>query len=81
MLLVKQARAEGFLVFQFGHCYAEEGMLKYREAIEDGLENTPKAFIAMLIIQGVRPALVAFLERTEFLKTLLLTAIPIPVVA
>jgi leukotriene B4 12-hydroxydehydrogenase/15-oxo-prostaglandin 13-reductase len=57
-LLVKQARAEGFLVFQFADRYAEglkqmaawmkEGKLKYREDIVEGFENTPKAFIAML---------------------------------
>jgi NADPH-dependent curcumin reductase CurA len=57
-LLVKQARAEGFLVFQFVDRYPEgigqlaqwlkEGRLKYREDIEEGIENTPRAFIAML---------------------------------
>jgi leukotriene B4 12-hydroxydehydrogenase/15-oxo-prostaglandin 13-reductase len=58
MLLVKQARAEGFLVFQFLERYPEglkqisdwikEGKLKYKEDIEEGLENTPRAFMAML---------------------------------
>jgi leukotriene B4 12-hydroxydehydrogenase/15-oxo-prostaglandin 13-reductase len=58
MLLVKQARAEGFLVFQFLEKYPQgivqmakwlkEGKLKYKEDIEEGLENTPKAFIEML---------------------------------
>ena len=57
-LLVKQARAEGFLVFQFVDRYPEgiaqlaqwvrEGKVKYKEDIEVGLENTPRAFIAML---------------------------------
>ena len=57
-LLVKQARAEGFLVFQFIDRYPEgisqmatwlrEGKLKYKEDIEEGIENTPRAFIAML---------------------------------
>lgn len=58
LLLVKQARAEGFLVFQFAERYAEglqqmaqwikEGKLKYTETIEDGIENAPRAFISML---------------------------------
>jgi NADPH-dependent curcumin reductase CurA len=57
-LLVKQARAEGFLVFQFLERYPEglsqmaqwvkEGKLKYKEDIEEGIENTPRAFMAML---------------------------------
>ena len=57
-LLVKQARAEGFLVSQFANRFPEglkqmadwlkEGKLKYREDIEEGLENAPRAFIAML---------------------------------
>jgi NADPH:quinone reductase len=57
-LLVKQAKAEGFLVFQFADRYAEglkqmaewikQGKLKYREDIEEGIENTPHAFMAML---------------------------------
>ncbi|HSF22586.1 MAG TPA: NADP-dependent oxidoreductase [Blastocatellia bacterium] len=57
-LLVKQAKAEGFLVFQFANRYAEglkqmaewikQGKLKYREEIEHGIENAPRAFMAML---------------------------------
>ncbi len=57
-LLTKQARAEGFLVFQFADRYEEalkqlagwlkEGRLKYREDIVDGIGNAPSAFIAML---------------------------------
>src|SRR5262249_46322227 len=57
-LLVKQAKAEGFLVFQFADRYAEglgqmarwvkEGKLKYREAVVEGIENTPRAFMSML---------------------------------
>ena len=57
-LIVKQARAEGFLVFQFADRFEEgirqmatwlaEGKLKYREDIEQGIENTPRAFIGML---------------------------------
>lgn len=57
-LLVKQARAEGFLVFQFADRYPEalqqltrwlqEGKLKYREDIVDRIENAPRAFLGML---------------------------------
>ncbi len=56
-LLVKQAKAEGFLVFQYLNRYPEgiaqmaqwlkEGKLKYREEIIEGFENTPKAFIGL----------------------------------
>lgn len=57
-MIVKQARVEGFLVFQFfdkfGPAAAEmagwikEGKLKYREDIVEGFENLPRAFIGML---------------------------------
>lgn len=57
-LIVKQARAEGFLVFQFVSRYAEglkqmaewlkQGKLKYREQFVGGIENAPRAFIGML---------------------------------
>lgn len=57
-LIEKQARVEGFLVFQFAERFREglqqlgawlaEGRLKYREEIVDGLENAPAAFIGML---------------------------------
>jgi NADPH:quinone reductase len=57
-LLTKQARAEGFLYFQFEGRYEEsfaqisvwirEGKLKYREQIVQGFENTPRAFIGIL---------------------------------
>jgi NADPH-dependent curcumin reductase CurA len=57
-LLVKQAKAEGFLVFQYADRYAEglkqmaewlkQGKLKYREDIEHGIENAPRAFMEML---------------------------------
>jgi NADPH:quinone reductase len=58
LLLTKQAKAEGFLVFQFAERYAEglrqmaewikEGRLKYTETIAEGIENAPRAFISML---------------------------------
>jgi NADPH-dependent curcumin reductase CurA len=57
-LIVKQARAEGFLVFQFADKYTQgitemagwikEGKLKYKEDIVTGFDNLPKAFIGML---------------------------------
>jgi NADPH-dependent curcumin reductase CurA len=57
-LVVKQAKIEGFLVFQFADRYEEalkqlgtwlrEGRIKYREDIVEGLENAPAAFIGML---------------------------------
>ena len=56
--IVRQAKVEGFLVQQFSDRYDEayrqlstwlrEKRLKYREDIALGLENAPKAFIAML---------------------------------
>ncbi len=57
-LIVKQARAEGFLVFQFADKFPQaavemsgwikEEKLKYREDIVEGFENLPRAFIGML---------------------------------
>jgi len=57
-LLIKQARAEGFLVSQFADRYPQAlqqltdwlraGKLKYREDIVEGIGNAPRAFIAML---------------------------------
>jgi leukotriene B4 12-hydroxydehydrogenase/15-oxo-prostaglandin 13-reductase len=57
-LLVRQARAEGFIVSRFADRF-EEGMrqmgewlkagkLKYEETIEQGFENMPRAFFSML---------------------------------
>lgn len=56
-LIVKRARAEGFLVFQFADRYSEgirqlaqwlhEDKLTYKETITEGIENTPKAFIGL----------------------------------
>jgi NADPH-dependent curcumin reductase CurA len=58
MLLIRQARAEGFLVFQFADRYAEglahlaewlrQGKLKYKEDILEGIENAPRAFLRLL---------------------------------
>ena len=58
ILLVRQAKAQGFLVFQFAARYDEArtqltkwvraGKIKHREEFADGIENAPGAFIAML---------------------------------
>jgi hypothetical protein len=57
-LIVKQARAEGFLVSRFVERFPEglrqlatwlkQGKLKYREEISHGIETAPQAFIGML---------------------------------
>jgi len=57
-LVVKQARMEGFLVFQFADRYEpalqqlaawlRQGKIRYREDVAVGIENTPAAFIGML---------------------------------
>ena len=57
-LIEKQARVEGFLVFQFAGRYPEglrqmaewyrAGRIKIREEIVEGIENAPQAFIGML---------------------------------
>ena len=57
-LLVKQARMEGFLVYQFADRYAlarrrlarwiADGRVKYREDLIEGLENAPRAFIGLM---------------------------------
>lgn len=56
-LIVKRARAEGFLVFDFADRASEArrelaswlaaGKIQYRETITDGLENAPAAFIGL----------------------------------
>ncbi len=58
VLIQKQARMEGFLVFQFAsrHEHARQRMaawirggdLRYKEDVVDGLENAPEAFIGMM---------------------------------
>ncbi len=57
-LIVKQARAEGFLVFQFADRFAEgaramaawiqEGRLQFKEDVVEGFDSLPQAFIGML---------------------------------
>lgn len=67
-LLTKQAKAQGFLVFQYAARHDEgraqlaewlrAGKLKHREDIVQGFENTPRAFIGMLQGQNVGKQLV-----------------------
>jgi len=67
-LITKQARAEGFLVFQFADRYepalremaqwVKEGKLKYHETITEGIENAPRAFIGMLKGENIGKQLV-----------------------
>ena len=67
-VLVKTARIEGFLVFQFADRQAEgirqmaqwlrEGRIKYREEFTEGLESAPSAFIGMLRGQNTGKQLV-----------------------
>jgi NADPH-dependent curcumin reductase CurA len=56
-LIVKRARVEGFLVFDFAPRFPEaqrqmaewirQGKIQYQETVVDGLENAPKAFIGL----------------------------------
>ncbi len=58
LLIQKQAKMEGFLVFNFAHKHEHArqrmaewirgGQLKYREDMVEGLENAPRAFIGMM---------------------------------
>ncbi len=67
-LIVKRARVEGFLVFEFWPRFAEarrqiadwlkEGKVKYRETIVDGLENAPAAFIGLFHGENIGKQLV-----------------------
>lgn len=71
-LLSKQARAEGFLVYQFADRYPEgigqmaqwiqQGKLKYREQIVEGFENAPKAFIGLFKGENMGKMLVKFAD-------------------
>ena len=57
-LITKQARIEGFLVFNFQNdnevararlaAWVRDGSLKYREDIVDGFEQAPRAFIGLM---------------------------------
>jgi hypothetical protein len=57
-LIVKRAKAQGFLIFDYASRYEEarrqlaewvkEGNVRYRERIAEGIENAPKAFLEMM---------------------------------
>jgi NADPH-dependent curcumin reductase CurA len=71
-LVVRQAKVEGFLVTQFADRYEaglrqlsawlNDGRLKYREDVIDGLENAPHAFIRMLEGKNIGKQLVKVSE-------------------
>ncbi|MBZ5584972.1 MAG: NADP-dependent oxidoreductase [Acidobacteriia bacterium] len=71
-LVVKQARAEGFLVHQFADRFEDglkqlaawlrEKRIKYREDVVEGLENAPQAFIGMLRGENIGKRLVKVAE-------------------
>lgn len=71
-LIVKRARVEGFLVFDFAERFPEgqqqmgewikAGKIKYRETIVDGLENAPKAFIGLFSGENTGKQLVRVAE-------------------
>jgi NADPH-dependent curcumin reductase CurA len=58
LVLVRQAKVEGFLVFQFADRYeaalreltawVKSGRLRYREEVAEGIENAAGAFLSML---------------------------------
>jgi hypothetical protein len=57
-LIVKRAKAQGFLIFDYANRYNEglrqlsewvkQGKIRYRERIAEGIENAPKAFLEMM---------------------------------
>ena len=71
-LIEKQARVEGFLVFQFADRYkpalkelvgwVAEGKIKYREQIVEGIESAPEAFLSMLRGQNIGKQLIRFAD-------------------
>jgi NADPH:quinone reductase len=71
-LVFKQAKVEGFSVFQYADRYEEglrqltswlrEGRIKYHEDIMEGLENAPRAFIRMLQGENLGKQLVKIAE-------------------
>ena len=72
-LLEKQARAEGFLVFQFAQQYksalaelstwVRDGKLKYREHVVTGIERAPEAFLGLFQGANIGKQLVKVSER------------------
>lgn len=72
-LIVKRAKIQGFLVFEYADRYREAnqelakwlmaGKLKYRETIAHGLEKAPRAFIGMLKGENIGKQLVKVSEE------------------
>jgi NADPH-dependent curcumin reductase CurA len=71
-LIVKRAKVQGFLVFDYAKRYREgltqlsewlrEGKIQYRETVADGLENAPAAFLGMMRGENVGKQLVKVAE-------------------
>ncbi|HUB78876.1 MAG TPA: NADP-dependent oxidoreductase [Bryobacteraceae bacterium] len=71
-VLVRTLTVKGFLVFQYAERYSEglaqlthwfqEGKLKYRETVADGIENAVAAFLGMLRGENVGKQLVRISE-------------------
>jgi NADPH-dependent curcumin reductase CurA len=67
-LIMKQARAEGFLVHQFAERHEagrrqlaewlRAGKLRYRETVVVGIENAPRAFIGLFSGENIGKMLV-----------------------
>jgi len=80
-LVVRQAKAEGFLVHQFADRYDEalrqlsiwlrEKRIRYREDVVEGLENAPKAFIGMMEGRNIGKQLVKVAAQAESITPLL----------
>lgn len=72
-LIVKRARAEGFLIFDYADRFPKaqkqiaqwlaEGRIQYRETITDGLENAPRAFIGLFHGENLGKQLVRVSEE------------------
>lgn len=70
LVLVRQARVEGFIVTRFLPRYPEafaemakwlgEGKLVYRTTVAEGIENAPRAFLGMLRGENIGKQLVRF---------------------
>jgi NADPH-dependent curcumin reductase CurA len=68
LMIVRTLKVQGFLVFQYVSRYAEalpqltrwvqEGKLKYRETVVDGIENSVSAFLGMLRGENIGKQLV-----------------------
>lgn len=74
MLIVREARAEGFLVFHFRDRFAaarreiaewiQQGRVRYRETIHQGLESTPGAFRGLFTGENIGKQLVKVSDET-----------------